>query len=152
MTWRYLGWLGALAGVALGLGALFIVATHDQAGSATTATSQFGCTFSVSEPAIANGQANSTVTATCTSSARIRKLDVDLVADDPSYDDTLRQASTSIPAGAGKYSVTGRSWACREDSLGKDEVYLRVRIETHRGTSWQKAKWVNGSAASGDCH
>jgi hypothetical protein len=144
--------LGAWRPAVIAALAAYSVSLHLGAGSAWAASTQYGCSFSVPKPSIKDGKANFTVTASCASSRDKRKLDVQLVADDPSYDDTLRDASTSIPAGKGKYSVTGKKWGCHEDSSGKDEVYLRARIETHHGKSWQKAKWVNGSATSGDCH
>ena len=138
----------------LAAAALVVAAMSFHACTRTTpaATTQSGCTFSVPTPSIASSTANFTVTATCASSKDKRQLDVALVADDPSYDDSLRVASTPVRTGTSSYSVTRKGWACHEDAKGKDEVYLRVRIEAHPGKSWHKDKWVNGSAASGDCH
>ena len=145
---------GPLTGlVALVLSAIVaFAALHFGTGGAWASTNQYGCTFSVPTPSITGGKSSFKVSATCASSKDKRNLDVELVADDPSYDDTLRTASTSIPAGKGNHSVTGEGWSCHEDATGKDEVYLRVRIEDYQSKSWHKAKWVNGSAANGDCH
>lgn len=121
-------------------------------GTAHATTTQFGCTFTPPKPTISSGKTNFTVKASCATSRDRRKVSVELVADDKSYDDTLRAASTSVPAGRGSYSIAGSRWVCQEDNPGADEIYLRVRIEAYQNGSWRKSAWKNGSAAVGDCH
>jgi len=159
--WVATMWRRALGGGALTVAAVLgcaLALTVTLSGAsrsghaASAATSQDGCTFNVPTPSVTRGRANFTVRAACTPGKDQRKLDVQLVANDPSYDDTLRAASTSIPAGTSSPTVTRSNWACQEDLVGRDEIYLRVRIEARQGATWQKAAWVNGSAVSVDCH
>jgi hypothetical protein len=127
------------------------VVLHPGVLPANAATTQYGCTFSVPKPTIANRVAAFAVTVKCSNSSYKRQARVELVADDPSYDDTLRATVKTINTAAANYAVAGAGWSCQEDATGADEVYLRVRIESYQSGAWKKAQWVNGSSASGDC-
>jgi hypothetical protein len=141
---------GPLLGLILlagGLGAATLGVDKHPAHATTT---QSGCSFTVPRPTIKEGAVYFTVTARCAANRHERKLDVELVGDDPSYDDALRWASQTVDA-AGTHSVRADGWNCREDSTGNDEAYARARVEIHSGNAWRKGPWVVGSTRSGDC-
>ena len=134
---------------------LFATVIVHQVGSAEPqhSSTQYGCTFSVPKPVIRQGKAFFAQPITCTAAKDIRLLDVELVGDDPTYDDTVGGASKTLAVGrAGTRVIAGKGWSCQEDPVGKDEVFVRVRIQQRLHHRWTPSSWVNGATASGNCH
>jgi hypothetical protein len=128
------------------------VLTSSRLAVPTPDVSEFGCAFRVPPPAIARGAAGFTATVSCTPSPHSRKVEIELTAQDPSYDDVLGRTSAPIAATTrGRFVMNVHGWHCREDELGHDEVYVLMRIERHEHGAWQSGAWVGGPTTRGHC-
>lgn len=119
------------------------------------AATQYGCSFNVPKPSISGGKASFKVVVSCPSKYGLykRQIVVDLMADDAVTDNVLKWTVVGA-TNAGTYTISRSGWPCQEDSVGNDEIYLRVRIE--RGgagnVGWIKGDWVRGTTVSGNCY